>query len=133
MSRPAHHSVSVDRVRGVLIGTMIGDALGMPFEGMPRDAILARHGEPREMLEARLGRGTYTDDTQMALALAEALIDSPGRLDRDRVAARFAERYDPARGYGANTRRVLEAIRRGRPWREAAARHRPPGGSWANG
>ena len=53
----------LDRARGALLGTFVGDALGMPFEG--------QHGRlvpPRlEMLDARLGPGTYTDDTQMMM------------------------------------------------------------------
>lgn len=122
-----------DQVRGVLLGAMVGDALGMPVEGWSARMIRARHGELREMLSARIGRGSYTDDTQMMLALAEALLDTPGRVDRDRVAARFAASLDPARGYGGNTIQVLAAIRSGVPWPEAAERHAPAGGSWANG
>lgn len=122
-----------DQIRGVLLGTMIGDALGMPVEGWSRERIRARHGELRDMLPARLGRGTYTDDTRMALDLAEALVASGGELDRDRIAEHFGSGFEPARGYGGNTRRVLGAIRSGVPWRQATDRHAPPGGSWANG
>lgn len=131
-----------DRFRGALLGTFVGDALGMPVEGWPRQAIRERFGhlgrEVREMMDARLGLGTYTDDTQMTLALAEALLDSPrGEIDLDHVARRFAESYRAERGYGGNTRRVLSGIRaalgKGEPWRDVVERHRPPGGSWANG
>ncbi len=135
-----------DRFRGTLLGLFIGDALGMPVEGWPRAVIRERfahdRGRVREMCDARLGAGTYTDDTQMALALAEALLDGtagapgPGHdpdPDLDRIAARFAERYDPERGYGGNTRRILAGIRRGTPWRRVIEELRLPGGSWANG
>jgi len=131
-----------DRFRGALLGTFVGDALGMPVEGWPRQAIRERFGhrgrEVREMMDARLGMGTYTDDTQMTLALAEALLDSPpGELDLDRVAHRFAEAFRAERGYGGNTRRVLSgirtALRDGGDWRQVVEQHRPPGGSWANG
>jgi poly(ADP-ribose) glycohydrolase ARH3 len=54
-----------DAAAGAVLGTFVGDALGMPFEGQPAAAIPAR----LEMEEARLGRGTYTDDTQMMIAL----------------------------------------------------------------
>lgn len=71
----------------------------------------------------------------MALALAEALLDSPEpcRPDLDAVARRFAEAYRPERGYGGNTHRILAAIRSGEPWREAVRRRLLPGGSFANG
>ncbi|MEE8278032.1 MAG: ADP-ribosylglycohydrolase family protein [Thermoanaerobaculia bacterium] len=121
-----------DRFRGALLGTFVGDALGMPLEGLHG---ILRRGTVREMLEARLGRGTYTDDTQLMIALAEALLDVPagGELDLERVAARFAESFDPARGYGGNTRRILAAIRRGEPWLGAVQARLLPGGSFANG
>ena len=122
-----------DRFRGVLLGTALGDALGMPVEGWPREAILRTHGVVRDMLPARLGAGTYTDDTQMAMALAEALIETPGRLDPDVAAERFGARYEPRRGYGGNTRRILRRIAAGEAWRDVVEEERLPGGSWANG
>ncbi|MEX2529945.1 MAG: ADP-ribosylglycohydrolase family protein [Gemmatimonadota bacterium] len=124
-----------DRFRGALLGTLLGDALGMPVEGWPAALIRRELGEVREMHEARLGAGTYTDDTQMAGALAEGLLGSPdpSRPEVDRIARRFGERYDPERGYGGNTRQILAAIRAGRPWREVVEEHRLPGGSFANG
>jgi ADP-ribosylglycohydrolase len=64
-------NIAVDRSRGALLGTFVGDALGMAFEGDPPGAIPPR----LEMVEARLGRGTYTDDTEMMIVLAESLIE----------------------------------------------------------
>lgn len=114
--------------RGALVGTFVGDALGMPLEGQRPP-----HRKVREMLEARLGRGTYTDDTQLMIGLAEGLLDDPGRLSLDCVAERFARNYERDRGYGANTRKIMEALRRRTAWREAVAAHALPGGSYANG
>ncbi len=85
------------------------------------------------MLPGRLGRGTVTDDTHMTLSLAEVLAETPGNLDQNLLARRFAERFDPARGYGGNTRLLLSEIRSGEDWREALVNLRLPGGSWANG
>ena len=72
-----------DCFRGALLGTMTGDALGMPLEGLPGSVIRARYDLVTEMLPARLGRGTYTDDTEMMIGLAEALLDTPGRMEPD--------------------------------------------------
>jgi poly(ADP-ribose) glycohydrolase ARH3 len=112
---------------------MVGDALGMPVEGVSNAVIRARFDIVTEMLPARLGRGTYTDDTEMMIGLAEALLDSPAGLDLDRVAARFSQNYNPDRGYGGNTQKILSAIREGIDWREATKAHALPGGSYANG
>ncbi len=124
-----------DRFRGALLGTQVGDALGMPVEGWPADRIREAFGEVRDMLPARLGRGTFTDDTQMTAALAEALVHIPSLQspDPDPIARSFARRFDPKRGYGANTGRILSEIRGGRHWSDAVAAHSLPGGSFANG
>lgn len=124
-----------DRFRGALLGTLAGDALGMPVEGWPARRIRRELGEVREMLDARLGAGTYTDDTQMTAALAGALLEaeSPCRPELDVIARRFGERFDPNRGYGGNSRKILAAIRDGEPWRRAVDARRFPGGSYGDG
>src|SRR3954467_3930193 len=97
-----------DRARGALLGTFVGDALGMPFEGAQPAEVPAR----LVMLDARLGRGTYTDDTQMAIALAESLLER-GEVDAAALGRAFAGAHDPRRGYGAGTTEVLRLIRSG--------------------
>jgi poly(ADP-ribose) glycohydrolase ARH3 len=103
-------NIAVDRSCGALLGTFVGDALGMPFEGVPPGAIPVR----LEMVEARLGRGTYTDDTEMMIVLAESLIED-GSVQPESLARRFLERHDPRRGYGAGTLRVFAHWRDGVP------------------
>lgn len=114
--------------KGALVGTFVGDALGMPFEGMPATAIPPRV----EMRDARLGRGTYTDDTEMMIALAESLLRCDV-VDEEDVARSFSAAYDPKRGYGAGTRRVFELWQRGVPVREAAGQLFGGQGSLGNG
>lgn len=122
----AARSEFVEGAAGALLGTFVGDALGMPFEGLPAEAIPL----PVEMMDARLGRGTYTDDTQMMIALAESLIER-GRVDEDHLARAFADAYDPKRGYGSGTRQVLDLWAGGTP--VAAAAHRVFGGEGSRG
>lgn len=104
----SEQAMVADRAGAALFGTFVGDALGMPFEGLPRE-LIPRHVE---MVEARLGRGTYTDDTQMMVALAESLI-ARGRVDVEHLSRAFLDAYDVERGYGGGTRRVLELWRAG--------------------
>jgi poly(ADP-ribose) glycohydrolase ARH3 len=115
-------------VAGALLGTFVGDALGMPFEGLPPAAIPAAP----EMVEARLGRGTYTDDTEMMIALAESIIEH-GSVDEEGLAKAFLARCDPARGYGSGTLEVLASWRRGVPVGKAAERLFGGEGSQGNG
>jgi len=118
----------VDGARGALLGTFVGDALGMPFEGRPPDAV----PEQLEMVAARLGRGTYTDDTQMAIALAESLLQQGG-VDADHLARAFLAAYDARRGYGSGTRMVLALLADGVSVADAAGRAFDGGGSLGNG
>lgn len=113
---------------GALLGTFVGDALGMPYEGMSSAAVPAR----LEMVEARRGRGTYTDDTEMMIVLAESLLEH-GSVNHERLAQAFLERCDPSRGYGAGTLQVLELWRRGVAVEAAATRLFGGGGSLGNG
>lgn len=117
-----------DRARGALLGTFVGDALGMPYEGTPASEVPQRV----EMEDARLGRGTYTDDTQMMIALAESLLEG-GAIDPGRLGRAFSIAYDPSRGYGSGTRAVLSLVRAGVPSEEAAARAFDGQGSLGNG
>lgn len=108
----------LSRARGCAVGAAVGDALGMPLEfEPPRPA----HDLLREMQPGRLPAGSFTDDTEMALALAESLLERRS-LDPDDLARRFAawlQRHPP--DVGAHTRRVLSRVAQGVPWREAAA------------
>ncbi|MDK2931094.1 MAG: hypothetical protein PWR07_1225 [Bacillota bacterium] len=67
----------IERYRGCLLGLAVGDALGAPLEFNPPGSF-----EPIEdMIEARrfgLAAGQWTDDTAMALCLADSLITCEG-------------------------------------------------------
>ena len=76
----------VDRMGGLLAGTAIGDALGLPYEGLSRARVRALLGpvEPiggRTLRHAFLpgGGGMVSDDTEHAVLAAQALIREPRR------------------------------------------------------
>lgn len=69
-----------DRILGILLGTAVGDALGLPYEGLPPARVarrLARHGGLRHSLVG--GRGMLSDDTEHACLTAYALWASGGQ------------------------------------------------------
>jgi poly(ADP-ribose) glycohydrolase ARH3 len=117
-----------DHAGGALLGTFVGDALGMPFEGLSHSAI----PNEVEMVEARRGRGTYTDDTQMMIALAESLV-ARGRVDAEHLARAFLDGYVADRGYGAGTQSVFALWRSGVPVARAAGLVFDGQGSRGNG
>ena len=69
-----------DRVAGCFVGLAVGDALGAPLEFQSRRQVRKQYPEGlRDMIDSRLWRkGEYTDDTQMALLIAESLLQSKG-------------------------------------------------------
>lgn len=105
---------------------MLGDALGMPVEGWPPERIQAVHGRVERLLPGRLAAGSYTDDSQMMIAILETL-DHCGRLDPAHLAGRFLALYQPARGYGGRMAEVMRRIGQGLPWDQVG------GDSWGNG
>ena len=110
-----------DRIRGVAVGAAAGDALGMTLEfksKRPHDQLV------REMLPGRLPAGTFTDDTEMALALADSLL-AQRPLDPADLARRFVAWY--AAEPGRCSRASLPASPGSRLWRPctACARSRP--------
>ncbi len=105
-----------NRLRGVAVGAAIGDALGMPLEfgpARPPDRL------ERTMQAGRLPAGAFTDDTEMALALAESLL-AHRPLDPDDLAQRFVAWYRAGPSdVGIQTSSVLGRIARGASWQEA--------------
>lgn len=115
-----------DRFAGGLLGLALGDALGAPHEGGPLERLVWRAiGRTRD------GKRRWTDDTAMALDVAESLVERDG-LDQDDLAARFARSHRWSRGYGPGTAKLLRRVRRGQDWRSLAATVFP-GGSCGNG
>lgn len=106
-----------DRLRGIAVGAAIGDALGMPLEFRPARS---EHDLVTEMVAGPLPRGSFTDDTEMALALAESLLIASPLNVRD-LAARFNGWYQShPSDVGIHTAKVLQLIGRGVPVSEAA-------------
>lgn len=105
-----------------LTGLAVGDALGMPFEtmGFYSEALTSWDGEFQDSLSEVTGHlkaGQWTDDTQMARALADSLI-----LSQTYSPAEAAKQYlawfqsSDVRGIGSTTERALQQLQSGIPW-----------------
>lgn len=124
------HDARIDRARGALLGTALGDSVGAPFEGR-------RHVEADEV-EAWLASDdplVWTDDTVMTLGLARSLVACGGRVDPQHLGDVFAadHRAEPWRGYGAGPPQIFAAAARGTPYVDAAAAMFDGSGSYGNG
>ncbi|MBI4481431.1 MAG: ADP-ribosylglycohydrolase family protein [Acidobacteria bacterium] len=114
-----------DRYRGALVGLAIGDALGMPAEFLTRDDIRRYYGEIRDFTRARPGHanahlpeGSYTDDTQIAILVAESILKQQ-RVDPSDLALNLLAWYQAPDTYRAPTLGLMKACRnlqQGKPW-----------------
>lgn len=103
-----------DRACGSLLGTAAGDALGAGYEfDPPRGA-----QEPVAMIGGGLGafaRGEWTDDTSMAVAIAEVAATGANLCDeaaQNRIVERWYEWSRNAKDIGVQTGSVLHSANR---------------------
>jgi ADP-ribosyl-[dinitrogen reductase] hydrolase len=72
-----------DRITGLLVGTAVGDSLGLPREGLaPARAARLYPGPLRQRFVFGLGRGMFSDDTEHACMTAQALLAHPRDPER---------------------------------------------------
>lgn len=112
-SRNISLAESRDRAVGALIGLAVGDAVGTTLEFLPRD-----RAHVNDMIgdgPFRLRAGEWTDDTSMALCLAETLLEK-GDADticfRNKLLEWYQHGYNSSNGIcfdiGNTTRFALE-------------------------
>lgn len=116
----------IDTAVGALLGTMVGDTLGMPGVGKERQEIQSELGRIDSLREGLLPAGEYTDETEMTLNLCSALLAVEG-FDQKVAAKHMAETFTPWRNYSPHVYGIMARIRQGLSWD-------PPGvTSWGAG
>ncbi|MER6118124.1 ADP-ribosylglycohydrolase family protein [Streptomyces sp. NPDC001743] len=111
-----------DRAAGAVVGSAVGDALGAPFEFGPAGVYTARFPDGAGTMCGGGGwdPGEATDDTQMAVLVAESLLERDG-FDPPDVFDRFRRwAAGEPKDIGLQTESVLTS---GDPWDLAAAVH----------
>jgi ADP-ribosylglycohydrolase len=135
---PRLTSAQADRAAGVLLGMACGDALGAGYEFGP--PLGSSHAVAMIGGGFEWAPGEWTDDTSMAVAIAEVAADGGSLRDKaalDRIARRWADWARSAPDVGDQTRSVL-ASAGSRPSAEmlvqaASAHHAREGKSGGNG
>uniref|UniRef100_A0A146L887 ADP-ribosylhydrolase ARH3 n=2 Tax=Lygus hesperus TaxID=30085 RepID=A0A146L887_LYGHE len=96
-------AVVVNKFRGCLLGSLLGDCLGAPFENESKVAkvVLQRYFDKMEDPNFKSPQKQYTDDTAMTKSVAESLVQHGAFNEKD-LAKRFTTEYfqSPRRGYG---------------------------------
>ena len=125
----------VERLEGGLLGLLIGDALGVPYEFHPPQDLPAldkiEFSPPSgfRRAHASVPPGTWSDDGAQALVLLASLLDQDG-LDLDdfgqRLVAWYQDGYMAVGGVvfdvGIQTSKALQTIMNGTPAASAGAR-----------
>lgn len=129
-----------EKIKGMFLGVAIGDALGMPVETFAADRIASEYGRITDYLAPSGHKwfdgeqaGTWTDDTQLTLAVAEGVIEA-GCLDMDIQAKQHVDTFNKygTKGWGRTTRSAVRELVNGASWGTSA--HSPePGQGLGNG
>lgn len=119
-----------DRLRAFRIalwGLAVGDSLGERFFEPGGIGRIAERSVPP-------GPWNVTDDTVMACAIGQVLVEAGG-IDEARLAECFGANYlaDRHRGYGATAHDILAAHAKGLPWQESSSAPFGGTGSMGNG
>ncbi len=112
----------LDKFSGTLLGVSIGDTLGHPFEGMIRERIYSHFKDFKQYLkDNKRFFKTYTDDTQLTLHTAEALIQGSGFNENNFIREYVKWLDDPPIGPGFGCISSIQKLKYGIPWKKAAS------------
>jgi len=114
-----------NRVSGMMVGMAVGDALGYRDEFLHPQSLLEKYGllgvcDPQGV--NRKGEFLYTDDTQMAVALAEGLLETKDYTNYTGVVKKFVEWLhspDNNRAPGNACMRGCQQLNMGQVWYKA--------------
>lgn len=102
------------KFRGCLVGGLLGDCLGAPYEDDYRisKTVLQKYFDKLEGPYFKSPVKQYTDDAAMTKCIAESLI-AQEKFDALDIAKRFVKEYfsDPRRGYGAQVVDIFHKLR----------------------
>lgn len=121
-----------DKFPNVILGTCIGDALGVPFETMRSGNPILKSWNGKSFSASKFHKtsaGDFSDDGQMSIMVAESLIKNKHYNPKD-----MAERYvdwiysGRARGYGRTTKIAIDNLKNGADFSKSGVE-----GSFGNG
>jgi hypothetical protein len=100
-----------ERITGAMLGLACGDALGAPAEFMSQAQLQSRWGELTEMVGGGMwAPGEWTDDTGMALCVAEGILACPADPVEE-TGRRFLAWSRTAKDIGGTIRAALSGYR----------------------
>lgn len=112
----------IDRYKGCIVGSAVGDALGAPAEFLSSSEIKRKYGVLTEMVGGGVfnwREGQTTDDTDNSLCIIDSLVDNGKYVPAD-IANRFLLWYEsnPV-DIGGTTRMSLSLLAQGYSWKDS--------------
>jgi len=116
-----------DKFAGSLLGLALGDCLGASWEGYRGTEVAEAYYDGRfDPVNLRISE--WTDDTAMAMATAQSIVDT-GVVDGSDLAAKYLAWFESGgRGIGRATYHSMRRLQSGTPWHEAGQK-----GEYASG
>ncbi len=112
----------LNKFDGTLLGVAIGDTLGHPFEGVLRKDIKSRFDNFEEFIQNNKKLfNTYTDDSQLTLHTAKALIQGNGFTYDNFIKEYIRWLNDPPIGPGYGCISSIRKLKQGISWQQAAS------------
>ena len=113
----------LDQFKSCILGVAIGDALGMPVEGLTKNEIKNRYGIVKDFLPSPFGdlkEGEWTDDTEQMILLAESILETT-YFNPENFAKKLKNWYIESKNprIGPTTSRALRNLINGLPWDRA--------------
>lgn len=119
-----NNQMDADKAKGIIFGLAIGDALGFPTEFMSLSTIKSKYGSSG-IKDLQKAPALFSDDTQMSIAIAEALI-KVGDRDIETVMAAVKDKFidwyhspENNRAPGKTCLTGIENMERGLHWSES--------------
>ena len=114
--------LSRDKIKGMLIGLALGDALGSPLETLSAEEIKSQYGSVADFVPAhknnihQIQNGSCSDDTQLTLAVLQAIIEARGFNMNKIAAAHVSAMKQSANGWAGTTKEAVHKLERGISW-----------------
>lgn len=106
-----------NKFKAMILNGAIGDQYGAPIEMMPRETILNKYSQ--DDLESYLitfrnqepgKQYTFTDDTQMTIAVIDAIIETSGNITAELLLEKYLFFFQPFRGYCIKIYNLFEEL-----------------------
>ena len=126
-----------DVIEAMFLGIACGDALGLPVETQSADDIFKRYGAFSDLIATGgnhpylpdLPKGSWSDDTQLSLAVANAIISAKDLTMESMVSEHVSALNQSTLGWGGSTREAVAKLRDGVHWLESGRNDDPKRGT----